>query len=499
MELREEIRNHIARSGGSKDWGVIVRFYLDLHHGVRSGGRRKPDIADCVRQFVGGFNQSVLLFDLIDTGHGAEVSLFKMKGEQFSCMLNDILTDMIAEAFNLFIDNVQCKHIYFGCALKPESVSILSEYQFNPIIADSITLLQSSPPEPATYKPPFDIVQFRKIFKSSEDGLGDGQTGWDSIQERGQANVSPAMSISNDFSGNQDAALEGWARSAHDQAKSGLTTPTPRHDPRFSRPHAYAREPIGSWHANSKTIWLNINNERVDPELGKIDQGAYDQLKTRAQNTTLCGWYHLTGHCSSSVCEYAHGPRLPPALADALRQRVRAWTPCRNGSACRQVNCIYGHMCPEADCTKGHACRYAKLHGKDRTAVRPWEGRKVRNDEYPTQPRRLVEPSVKDSTASPPKGHKELGAHFDVASKDLTGTDRDTEFITINQPSRGGQGPLFDHYSHTAEAHACENLFDEPENQEPDQGSGKTEEEDEVPLPKYEHIRMFQKRGSNNP
>lgn len=117
---------------------------------------------------------------------------------------------------------------------------------------------------------------------------------------------------------------------------------------------------------NRKFILLNKYDERIDPELPRVDTSAqarlYDRIQTKGK---VCNIYHLTGKCDAGeYCDYHHGEPLSPGELLALRIRARKIS-CVNSSHCRDFDCTYGHICPCKENCKNDICWFEDVHGVD--------------------------------------------------------------------------------------------------------------------------------------
>ena len=129
-----------------------------------------------------------------------------------------------------------------------------------------------------------------------------------------------------------------------------------------------------TWGSETKSVLLNIDNQRVDSRLDHLDPKAVESFKTRTAKKKVCMWYHIDGHClNGSSCTYSHGPRLSIGEVEVLRSLNRK-NPCEFGSKCRNANCHYGHMCPQVYCTKGTSCKFKDVHGISRDAIKVYSG-----------------------------------------------------------------------------------------------------------------------------
>lgn len=124
-----------------------------------------------------------------------------------------------------------------------------------------------------------------------------------------------------------------------------------------------------TWGSKQRIVLLNVNNERVDADLGPVDAEAERNLFRRTNQQKLCNNYVILGKCGQAACQYAHDAGLDAKEMIALIYRARL-LPCDRGSGCRFSSCWYGHMCA-ARCTGGPKC-LQKFHDVNRTAVKVW-------------------------------------------------------------------------------------------------------------------------------
>lgn len=132
-----------------------------------------------------------------------------------------------------------------------------------------------------------------------------------------------------------------------------------------------------TWAPNEKIVLLNVNDERVDSNLGPIDADASARVAERCEKNKICNDFHLRDKCWSASCIFAHAPRLDPKEMVVLKYKAR-YLKCEKGSACRIPDCWHGHMCPSRNCTRPTTCRFKELHHIDKIAVTVWRGSESR-------------------------------------------------------------------------------------------------------------------------
>lgn len=273
--------------------------------------------------------------------------------------------------FHLFANNVQCKHLIFGCCHNSAYAVTLEPYASNPIAASSVTLLKSY--EDNTYFEglPFNSVRFPHIFRSTPF-KETGRLAEDVDYRQVHPQIHASGGISRDLRKNSaNKAAGGNEALGKGQAASNASIPlqTRKHGP---------INPRSTWGSN-QTVLLNINDERVDPPLLEEDYDTSESMKDRMEVKRFCHFYHLLGTCASvnpsdrQVCRFRHGSELSPQETVVLRNYVKELA-CVRGSKCRQPDCIFGHTCHgQPECTKGARCLFYKFHEVDPTVVRVWQ------------------------------------------------------------------------------------------------------------------------------
>ena len=242
---------------------------------------------------------------------------------------------------HLFASNVQCKHIFYACGPDALSLSALDPYRNNFIVSSSITLIKSKAYKDPEIYLPFEIMEIPALFQGDIE-----ETPNSSLSE------SPRKILS-----------------SRSRERSRKRTRASRQ--RQSVPSAVRRS---TWGPGTKSILLNIDNQRVDSQLDKLDPKAIESFKQRSKKRKVCMWYHLDGRClNGSSCTYSHGIRLSAGEVEVLRSKNRE-KPCENGSKCRNPDCHYGHMCTRVHCTWGNLCRFKHVHGISRDAIKIYDG-----------------------------------------------------------------------------------------------------------------------------
>ena len=248
------------------------------------------------------------------------------------------------EMLELYIHNIHCKHIFYACAPDSAGLASLDDYRDNFILSSSITLIKSKPfKDPEVYLP-FNTIELPLLFTTLH-----------AVDQDTELRIS---------------ANDGWNTFAHEHGRSRSIDQRPR-----SRPQR--RSPIkptilgSTWAPHHRIVLLNINDQRVDSELGIFDSQAIENIERRTKNKRLCAYFHFHGFCANKYCDFAHEPRLNQQELAVFTSKIRG-LPCTHGSGCRNNMCFYGHVCPRAHCTKKD-CPFAKLHGIDKRSIRVWD------------------------------------------------------------------------------------------------------------------------------
>lgn len=136
------------------------------------------------------------------------------------------------------------------------------------------------------------------------------------------------------------------------------------------RARARPQAKLDSGWSTERNVLVNINDERVDPELGEVDHETSESMLDRMEEQQFCVFYHLQNCCATMSCRFRHGPRLNNNELRFLKQNSRR-LPCTFGSGCRKPDCLYGHVCADQPgCKMGPKCRLYRFHEVDKTAVR---------------------------------------------------------------------------------------------------------------------------------
>lgn len=146
--LNDTVRNSML-SRGRESCRIMVRIYANLSGLSKALSRAKLVGADkrSLAPFVANFNRSHDLFDFVDAGELKENADFKVRA-----------------MFRQFIDNVQCRHIYFAACHDVGYVSELTPYMGN---LDRITLVRTYALHPQFSKLGLRVEDLPDLFRST--------------------------------------------------------------------------------------------------------------------------------------------------------------------------------------------------------------------------------------------------------------------------------------------------------------------------------------------
>ncbi|OCK93109.1 uncharacterized protein K441DRAFT_567191 [Cenococcum geophilum 1.58] len=349
------------------DVKIVARIYANVkglaNICVRAG---IVDNITQVEDFVRGFTRGRTLFDFVDVGPG-----------------KDRADEKLIETFKLYIHDVRCRHIFFGCSHDNGYARVLEELSTEQLYLDRITLLEGVPFEKELSALPFNTKKFETIFRSSKINVFDVPNGFPPPFPpplRGMAQLglgapqnttqqqTPTPSVSTvapveKFPTLQAAQQSTWATKAAAPPPPGQS-PSPTYE-------ALSRDD------NPATISRNRAGQRVDPPVRNYDKEEVNRVK----NIKMCNVHFLRGECPfGDNCTHVHRYNPTPTEVATLRLVARM-APCQNGSACEDVKCIYGHRCPAPEakpgvkggknCIFGDKCKFpVELHALDTNVVK---------------------------------------------------------------------------------------------------------------------------------
>ena len=384
------------------DYRVVTRIYANLK-GLgdvchRSGITERPDMLE---DFARGFTGSKQLFDFVDvqlsrTQHGtSRLNKSRSVWARTVLMTSYVVSHYFhkglrhhssyVEIFKLHLYDCHCRQILFGCSHDNGYARLLEEVS-EPSISNSITLLEGVPfeRELAQLKTKYRTTRFEGLFRTTKINIyqqhytqqpmqvqmqqPQQQPQHPSLTPRTnglppppvqyqspyQPTISRATSSSPSDTATLNPVMPTWASTAMTAPQVASPPPTPQ--PALPPP--------------AMQVPRNRYGQRIDP----VVQYDPNEVK-RIKKLKMCNVHFLRNDCPYDPCTHDHHYK-PNKNELATLRYVSRMTPCKFGSECDDLKCIYGHRCPSdqegrKDCRWGENCRFDReLHGIDRTVVR---------------------------------------------------------------------------------------------------------------------------------
>jgi len=375
------------RARGLEHCRIMVRVYTNLVglskvlSKIKLCGAEKRSLA----AFAANFTRSNELFDFVDAGE-----------------LKENADSKIRALFRQFVDNTQCRHIYFAGCHDVGYINELIPYRNN---REKITLVRNYATHPEFTRLGMRLEDFPGIFRTTPVDLSSTQTQYYKAPlATAKVPSSPSTSMpeqtkkpcyfyqkgtckygdqctnlhvksisTNGIYAPQDpkapANAANWRAngaenkfaptSDNEFMRNDLTTPqptTPSDDDMFSSllPHANSI-PDGS-------VAINAKGERLDIYMPPVQAEDRARFAQRVAKQKLCNKFYLTGdEHDPATCGFDHSP-IDDGLRNYLRS-VAASTPCTRRSACRNLTCLNGHVCQKPDCKYRGGKTFCKLPG----------------------------------------------------------------------------------------------------------------------------------------
>jgi hypothetical protein len=112
---------------------------------------------------------------------------------------------------------------------------------------------------------------------------------------------------------------------------------------------------------------LNQAAERLDPDVRRPTAAETQAYSFRyGHRPRPCYHFHLRDGCNyHDACLYDHN-EVPSEILPVVRYMAKR-VPCRNGSQCRRLDCIFGHICRNEKCLLENLenCSMKQFHGID--------------------------------------------------------------------------------------------------------------------------------------
>jgi hypothetical protein len=376
------------RTRGLENCRIMVRVYTNLAGLSKTLSRIKLCGAEkrSLAAFAANFTRSNELFDFVDAGE-----------------LKENADSKIRALFRQFVDNTQCRHIYFaGC----HDVGYINELIPHRNNREKVTLVRNYATHPEFTKLGMRIEDFPGVFRSTPVDSSSAQTykaptpankapSMSGIPEQpkakpcyffqkglckygdGCANLHVKSTNGNGVPGTQDqnpSTNASWRNTAP-ESKFGSTSDidfmrSNGHTPHSSTSQADQTEPDFAAllpHTDSVPhgfVALNAKGERLDVYMPPVTADVRHRFSQRVAKQKLCNKFHLTGDCpdlATNNCSFDHSS-IDESLRNYLRA-IAASTPCTRRSGCKNLTCLNGHVCQKPDCKYRGGKLFCKLPG----------------------------------------------------------------------------------------------------------------------------------------
>ena len=331
----------------SSDYKIITRVYANIK-GLgeachRSGILDRPSL---IEEFARGFTGSKQLFDFVDVGMGKDRADDKISGSSGSAIfpLYFIKANVAEEVFKLDLHNCHCRHILIGCSHDNGYARLLEDVADRQNL-NRVTLLEGVPfeRELASLKTKYDTTRFPGLFRTAKVTVPlhppppmpqpismlqpqpqPASMAFPSPHYQAPYQPSvvrpPSASTSNPMFMNPMAP--SWASAAVAPTNHVASPPL---TPQISPP-------------GSNIIPRNRWGQRVDPIM------SYDKAEVqRVKKLKMCNVHYLRKDCGyGDGCTHDHSYQPNKNELQTL-EYVSRMTPCRFGSDCDDIKCIYGH------------------------------------------------------------------------------------------------------------------------------------------------------------
>jgi len=371
------------RARGLDHCRVMVRVYTNLVglskvlSKIKLCGAEKRSLA----AFAANFTRSNELFDFVDAGE-----------------LKENADSKIRALFRQFVDNTQCRHIYFaGC----HDVGYINELLPHKNNRDKITLVRNYATHPEFTRLGMRLEDFPGIFRTTPvdpssapsqpykapptpakipvSTVTPEQTKIKPcfFYQKGMCKYGDSCANSHVKSTSANGSYDnGSPMSAANWRANGADSKfIPPSDTEFMRNSQPTSQPttqpadldFASLLPSANSIpdghvAINAKGERLDVYMPPVPAEDRARFTQRVAKHKLCNKFYLTGDDhDSATCGFDHSP-LDDVLRNYLRS-IAASTPCTRRSACRNLNCLNGHICQKPDCKYRGGKTYCKLPG----------------------------------------------------------------------------------------------------------------------------------------
>ncbi|PYH43453.1 uncharacterized protein BP01DRAFT_424782 [Aspergillus saccharolyticus JOP 1030-1] len=294
--------------------------------------------------FVANLTSSQDLFDFVDAGDKKEAADYKIR-----------------EMFRLFVDNNQCKHIFFAGCHDAGYLNLLIPYSGR---TERITLLKAASFYHQYNTLNLPIRELPQVFMSTE--LPGIHTRDSPSQVPIQSQIippSPSRPVCRHYQkgicryGNTCVKLH-IQPSQYLSKVSDDTSSISDRETLSPRTHDYyaANLPTTTNPFYGDSIPINKTGDRIDTYCAAPSAEARELYNRRPRFHRPCNNFHLAGQCDLLNCEYDHAP-----LDDTSRSvmiYILRQNPCGAGLSCRSIKCFLGHHCQKDRCRGTKPCKF---------------------------------------------------------------------------------------------------------------------------------------------
>lgn len=255
---------------------------------------------------------------------------------------------MIA-SLQLNLGNVHCRHILFGCSHDNGYARLLEDIAQDQDAA-KINLLEGVPFERefAQLNSSFAKTKFENLFRKTKIDLyshshpqsyGVQISSMPTIPSPKTSNAVPHVPNDQYPVGYVSPYSQGLARTpSSSTSNSAGAAPASWASKAMSAPPVQAQLASPPPTPQPPTVPRNKHGQRIDP-LIKVDMTDYK----RVQSIKMCNVHYIRKDCSyGDRCTHDHQYKPTKNELGILRQIARS-TPCRFGTDCDDLKCIYGH------------------------------------------------------------------------------------------------------------------------------------------------------------
>ena len=395
-QLLDSAVKRSLRERGLENCRVMVRVYANLSglskvlSKAKLAGPEKRSLAP----FTANFTRSQEMFDFVDAGELKENADFKIRA-----------------LFRQFVENAQCRHIFFaGChdvgyineltpyASNRERVTLIRcptfHHEFNKLgmrieewpnifritpldggyAHHSNASFQQTPmPPPSPYKKaaPYqshdndtaaNTQQICRFFQSGNCKYGDDcrhlhiKSKTNGLDKASYAGLEDVKQWRNSGTSTLPFGMNNIAKNDNDfMAGNASYMQTPKSNSNNTGPGpnggAIDFASILPDHISENKIALNDKDHRIDAYIPPYTDKDSAIFNARTAKKKLCNHYHIAGHCAAGPdCRYDHNPASEGVLN--ILRIVSCSAPCPKKGACRRPGCTHGHICQKNNCTK---------------------------------------------------------------------------------------------------------------------------------------------------